>query len=368
MHVGTGVIFQNPENHRSDHEVYRQDLRLALLTEPLGFQSIWGVEHHFTDYTMTPDVLQFLTYMAGATRTIHLGSMVVVLPWHNPMRVAEQVSVLDHLSEGRLVLGLGRGLGRIEFEGLGVPMEESRGRFVESATMLLEGLERGWCESKGEYIRQPRRDIRPRPFKSFRGRSYAAAVSPDSVPIIARLGLGVLVIPQKPWEAVAEDLAVYDRVFREVNGVPPPAPIAAGWVFCDASADRAEELARKYIGGYWRTVMKHYELEGEHLQNLKGYESYGKLQEMVTAEGGAEAMIDFFLGLQIWGTPDQCYARILEVRRRIGAEWFNGVFSYAAMPAAEAERNMRLFAREVMPELQRLPPLAAGVEAVAAAS
>ena len=107
MHLGMAAIFQNPENHITDGEVYANELRLAALAEPLGFDSVWGVEHHFTDYTMCPDVLQFLTYMAGRTQRIKLGSMVVVLPWHDPVRVAEQVSMLDHISEGRLILGMG---------------------------------------------------------------------------------------------------------------------------------------------------------------------------------------------------------------------------------------------------------------------
>ena len=98
MHVGAAIILQNPRNAQADGEVYERELALADLVEPLGFESIWSVEHHFTDYAMCPDVLQFLTYMAGRTRTIQLGSMVVVLPWHDPIRVAEQVSVLDHLS------------------------------------------------------------------------------------------------------------------------------------------------------------------------------------------------------------------------------------------------------------------------------
>jgi len=109
MHVGTGILFQNPLNEHPDVEVYQNELALADLVEPLGFDSIWGVEHHFTDYTMSPDVLQFLTYMAGRTRAIRLGSMVVVLPWHDPIRVAEQVSILDHVSGGRLIFGIGRG-------------------------------------------------------------------------------------------------------------------------------------------------------------------------------------------------------------------------------------------------------------------
>jgi len=194
MHVGTAVVFQNPGRIRPDHEVYRQELRLADLVEPLGYDSIWGVEHHFTDYTMCPDVLQFLSYMAGRTERINLGSMVVVLPWHDPLRVAEQVAMLDAMSGGRLILGLGRGAAKVEFDGFRLSMDESRPRFVESASMLLRGLESGFCEQTGDFVNQPRARIRPAPFKSFRGRTYAAAVSPESARIMAELGVGILII------------------------------------------------------------------------------------------------------------------------------------------------------------------------------
>ena len=354
MHVGMAVVFQNPSRTVSDHEVYRDELRLAGLAEPLGFGSIWGVEHHFTSYAMGPDVLQFLSYMAGTTRRIQLGSMVVVLPWHDPMRVAEQVSMLDAMSDGRFVFGMGRGLGRVEFEGFRLDMEESRATFVESAQMILRGLEDGYCEFDGKFVRQPRRDIRPRPRTSFRGRSYAAAVSPESSRLVAELGLGILIIPQKPWEMVAEELAEYRRIYRDVNDAEAPAPISSGWVFCDESPDRAEELARRYIGGYWQSVVDHYELDGDHFARTRGYESYARTQEMVNSEGGLDAMIEFFLGLQVWGTPEQCFDRVVEIQKRIGSRWFNGVFSYAAMPYAEAERNLRLFASKVRPELEKL--------------
>src|SRR5215468_393985 len=233
MHVGMASVFQNPQKSRTDREVYRNELRLADLAEPLGYGSIWGVEHHFTDYTMCPDVLQFLTYMAGRTQRAQLGSMVVVLPWHDPMRVAEEVSMLDNISNGRVILGLGRGAGKVEFDGFRLPMEESRARFVESAEMLLRGLEQGFCEYQGQYVQQPRADIRPAPFKSFRGRTYAAAVSPESAPIMARLGVGMLIIPQKPWREVAKELDAYRTTYRQENRTEPPAPICAGWTFCD---------------------------------------------------------------------------------------------------------------------------------------
>jgi alkanesulfonate monooxygenase SsuD/methylene tetrahydromethanopterin reductase-like flavin-dependent oxidoreductase (luciferase family) len=346
-------VFQNPGKARTDLEVYQGDLRLAELAEPLGFESVWGVEHHFTDYTMCPDVLQFLTYMAGRTERARLGSMVVVLPWHDPLRVAEQVSMLDNISGGRMILGLGRGAGRVEFDGFRVPMEESRERFVESAQMLLRGLETGYCEYDGTFVKQPRAAIRPAPFKSFRGRTYAAAVSPESARIMAELGVGILIIPQKPWKEVAKELEAYRAIFREVNRAEAPPPVSAGWVFCDESADRAEAMARRYIGGYYQTVLDHYQFASDHLARTKGYEYYGKMAEKI-ATYGTGTVIDYFMNLQVWGTPEQCYERILDIHARTGNSHFVGVFSYAGMPWEDAERNMRLFARAVMPELRKL--------------
>src|SRR5262245_1427362 len=272
MHVGTGVIFQAQPGAHSDRDVYQRELRLGDLAEPLGFESLWGVEHHFTDYTMCPDVLQYLTYFAGRTTHIQLGSMVVVLPWHDPMRVAEQVAVLDHVSNGRAVLGIGRGLGRVEFDGFGVEQGDSRAIFVESAEMLLQGLERGYCEYDGKFVKQARREIRPRPWKSFRGRTYAAAVSPESSQIMANLGVGLLIIPQKPWPTVVKELAEYRGAYRELVGGEPPPPIVAGWVYIDEDASRAAEGAHTYIDRYYRTVIDHYELKEAHLQSTRGYE------------------------------------------------------------------------------------------------
>jgi alkanesulfonate monooxygenase SsuD/methylene tetrahydromethanopterin reductase-like flavin-dependent oxidoreductase (luciferase family) len=353
MHVGMGTIFQNPGRQRTDLEVYRNELRLAELAEPLGYQSVWGVEHHFTDYTMCPDVLQFLTYMAGRTRRAQLGSMVVVLPWHDPLRVAEEVSMLDNISGGRVILGLGRGAGRVEFDGFRLSMEESRPRFVESAEMLLRGLETGYCEYDGAFVKQPRAAIRPAPFQTFRGRTYAAAVSPESAPVMASLGVGLLIIPQKPWSEVARELETYREVYRTVNAAEAPAPICAGWTFCDRDPERARAEARRWIGGYFETVLEHYHFERPDLGQTRGYEYYGKMAEKIE-KYGTHDVIDYFVDLQVWGTPEQCLAKILDIRRRVGNDTFVGVFSYAGMPWDEAERNIRLFAGEVMPALQAL--------------
>ncbi len=356
MHVGTSVIFQNPGRARLDSEVYADDLALARLAEPLGYESIWSVEHHFTDYTMCPNVFQFLTYMAGCTENIQLGSMVAVLPWHDPIRVAEQVAMLDVISGGRVILGMGRGTGRVEFDGFGVAMPEARTRFAETAEMVLDGLEQGWCEYDGEFVKQSRVEIRPKSDKSFRGRTYAAAISPESAAIMAKMGVGILIVPQKPWKTVRTELATYRTIFREATGKEPPTPCCAGWTFVDESADRAEEMARKYIIGYWDSVVKHYEFDQDHLKSTAGYEFHGDMYDRLIAPGGAERMAEFFLDLQVWGTPEQVYDRIVNIQDNTYADSYMGVFSYAGMPHADAEASMRLFASDVMPELKRLPP------------
>jgi alkanesulfonate monooxygenase SsuD/methylene tetrahydromethanopterin reductase-like flavin-dependent oxidoreductase (luciferase family) len=351
MHVGLASVFQNPHKERTDLEVYTQELRLADLADPLGFESVWGVEHHFTDYTMCPDVLQFLTYMAGRSPRLQLGSMVVVLPWHDPMRVAEEVSMLDNISGGRLILGLGRGAGKVEFDGFRQSMDDSRQRFVESAEMLLRGLETGSCEYDGRFVKQPRAAIRPAPFKSFRGRTYAAAVSPDSMPVVAKLGIGILVIPQKPWKEVAAELDAYRGIYREVNGAEAPKPLLVTFTAVHESEDGAGEMYERYIMGYCRSALEHYEFANAHLAAIPGYEYYGKLAANLAAHG-AEPFLRFLADLQVWGTPARVTEQIVENIRCIDGAGVICVFSYGGMPHDVAKANIRLFAERVLPTLR----------------
>jgi alkanesulfonate monooxygenase SsuD/methylene tetrahydromethanopterin reductase-like flavin-dependent oxidoreductase (luciferase family) len=345
------AIFQNPGHAHgvSDYSVYRADMALALAAEGLGFDSVWGGEHHFTDYSMSPDPVQFLAFIAGQCRRVRLGTMVVVLPWHDPLRVAEKIAHLDALSDGRVIFGIGRGVARAEFNAFRVDMNESRERFVESAEMVLTGLERGYCEYEGKYVRQPRARLRPEPFKSFRNRSYAASVSPESARIMARLGVGLLTIPQKPWEMHAQDLASYQDIFLQTHGRPAPAPFVVCWILCDRDRGRAEELAQRYLGGYCDSVVAHYELKANYYANTRGYEYYAQM-----GAGGADGLKQMFLDMHVWGTPEMCYEKIKAIQERTGARGFVAVFSYAGMPEAIGRGNMDLFASEVLPELRKL--------------
>src|ERR1700683_1147660 len=94
MHVGYGAGFQHLGGY-SDRQYMREELGNCVRAEDLGFESVWVTEHHFDDYSISPDPCQVLSYIAGRTKHIKLGSMVIVVPWHDPVRLAEQISLLD---------------------------------------------------------------------------------------------------------------------------------------------------------------------------------------------------------------------------------------------------------------------------------
>jgi alkanesulfonate monooxygenase SsuD/methylene tetrahydromethanopterin reductase-like flavin-dependent oxidoreductase (luciferase family) len=356
VHVGRGVFLQNQGDPACDAEVVATEFRLAEQAEADGFDSLWAAEHHFDGYHMCPNPVQALTFLAGRTRRVLLGSMVVVLPWHDPLRLAEDLAMVDHLSGGRLVLGVGRGLGRIEFDGLRLAMAESRPRFVEHAEALVQAFETGVMSYEGEHYRQPPVALRPRPRGSLRGRVYASAVSPASMDIMARLRFGVMVIPQKPWETTETEIREYRERYREINGDDPPRQLLATWVNVHESPRAAQELHEEHTVAYARSIVEHYEFANEGLAEIPGYEYYGALAKNL-AKHGVDRFTRFLADLQVSGTPDDVLDRLVDYTRRIDAAGVIAVLStFGHQSAAEAQRNQALFARAVLPRLRAVDP------------
>src|SRR5262247_4883918 len=167
MKIGIQNVFPAHKDY-NDRDMYKQETRLLIEAEGMGFDIIWPVEHHFFDYSMCPDNMQYLSYIAARTERVELGTGAIILPWNNPMRVVEKMVLLDHLSNGRAVLGLGRGLARREYAGFGVDMAESRDRFDEAARLILDATDRGYIAGEGPYYPRERTDVRPRPLRGFR--------------------------------------------------------------------------------------------------------------------------------------------------------------------------------------------------------
>jgi alkanesulfonate monooxygenase SsuD/methylene tetrahydromethanopterin reductase-like flavin-dependent oxidoreductase (luciferase family) len=351
MHTGLTLIFQNLDHARNDGDVYRQELRYAVEAEERGFDSIWSPEHHFTDYELTPNVTQFLSWVAGQTSKIRLGTMVSVLPWGDPVRTAENFSMLDHLSGGRGILGIGRGLGRSEFEGFRVDMNQSRKLFGEYAEFILESLQTGVMEYDGELFKQPRAELRPEPYASYRGRTFASAVSPQSIDLMAKLGIGLMVIAQKPWKTVERELQEYRQRFVEINGEQPPKPIIAVFVGVSDTEEGAQQMRDIYLQRYAISTVEHYEFDNVGLAEIEGYEYYGALARNIEKHG-VEGFAGFLADLQVWGTPDQVVEKIISYVDRLDAGGVLLVPAFGNMPEEVADKNFDLISSEVLPRLK----------------
>jgi alkanesulfonate monooxygenase SsuD/methylene tetrahydromethanopterin reductase-like flavin-dependent oxidoreductase (luciferase family) len=319
MQVGTALsILAQPG--RPDVALYNEHMLLGDLAEPLGFDSLFALEHHFTGYSMSPSPLQLLSYYAGRTRRITLGTCVIVLPWHDPIRVAEQIALLDVISGGRTLMGFGRGAATIEYEGFRIPMHEARPRFVESAKLIIKALSNESFEWDGEFYKIPRVAIRPRPISRPETRFYASSVSPDSAEVMANLGFGMLIVMQNEWPKAAEDVHHYRAMVEKLGHTPRP-PIILTNVACAPTREEARDWATRYLSEKWDSIDNHYHFSDGHLSNVKGYESYGKLAKTYTKmkdETFRAKATDFYVSIQIVGTPDDCIQQIAELRRLTG--------------------------------------------------
>jgi alkanesulfonate monooxygenase SsuD/methylene tetrahydromethanopterin reductase-like flavin-dependent oxidoreductase (luciferase family) len=299
---------------------------------------------------MVPGVTQILTYLAARTTRVRLGSMVIVLPWQEPTRVAEELAVLDNLSGGRLVLGLGRGLGKVEFDGLRLDMGQSRELFSEYSEALVNAFDTGIVEYQGALYKQPPVPLRPAPIAPLRGRTYASAVSPASLDLMIKLGFGIIVNGQKPWDLTEREVKGYRERFIEVNGYEPPKPLLLSFVAVHESEAAANEMYERHIVANARSTVDHYEFDNIAIADIPGYEYYGNVARSISKHG-RETFIRFLSDLQVWGTPDQVTEQITSHVRRLDGAGVIANLSYGDMTTEMATANQELFANAVLPRL-----------------
>lgn len=341
----------------SDQQIYEEDLHLAGLVEPLGFDSYWAIDHHFGPYIMTGGALQHLTFMAGKTSRIDFGTMVVVLPWYDPVVVAEQISVLDNLLQGRrLTLGLGRGAAKREFDAYRVPMDESRDRFAEALEVVRKALSEEWFDHQGQFYHVPRTTIRPRPrnARALVESMRVAWTSPQTLPITAHSGLGMLMTNQKSWEEYRQDVRDFNAV-RAAKGWSPIQPTVVVNVACFDTEAEAWDVMRRHSTEAQDSVLRHYGWkDAERFKQTKGYEQYAKFSD-VANEKSIEELGEHSARPQAWGTPDQVVEKLAHVQRMTSAEELVLNFRFGGMPVATAERSMRLFSSDVLERLHAVP-------------
>src|SRR5262250_217760 len=191
MRFGTFFFFQAPPGHRHDH-IIRRELEQIEWTEELGFDEAWLTEHHFIDYGLSVDPAALAAAAASRTRRIRIGLAAAILPFHHPLRLAEQMALVDIISNGRLDVGVGRGNRPAEFRGYRVPQEESRERFDEA----VEIMQRAWTQERitydGRFFTVPGVSVIPKPVQRPHPPLYQVCVTKDGIENTALRGWPML--------------------------------------------------------------------------------------------------------------------------------------------------------------------------------
>lgn len=213
-----GPARRGPET--TDQDAYRAYIEGVLEAEKLGFYGTYLVEHHFTGRGQVSASLNLLSYAAARTTRIRLGTAVVVVPWHNPVLLAEQAATVDLLSGGRLDLGLGRGYRDYEFSGFGVDRAEAGDRFDE----MLAFLRQAWHSQarfsfSGNHWQFSDIVVEPKPIQTPHPPIWVGAASPQSIEAAATLGLKLFLDQVATTAEVAERVAIY-RAAQAAAGLP----------------------------------------------------------------------------------------------------------------------------------------------------
>src|SRR5262245_20677298 len=191
-------LFGSAQTHTGDFgagpgQGFRDYTEFTVEAEALGYVSVFLVEHHFTGWNQVSATLNILTWVAARTTTLRVGTATMVLPWHNPVLLAEQAATLDQLSGGRLDLGVGKGYRYNEFRGFSVPMEEAQARFDECLEVML----RAWTTKttfshQGRFWRFEDIVVEPAPVQKPHPALWMAAGSPASIRAAAERGCNLL--------------------------------------------------------------------------------------------------------------------------------------------------------------------------------
>src|SRR5271166_498981 len=343
-----------------DWECVQATLGIGDLAEPLGFDGIWLPDHCGTPYGMTPNPIQALSYFAGRTESIGLGTFVVVAPWWHPVRLAHQIAYLDILSNGRYTtIGIGRGVSKGEFEAVGVPREESRQRFNETLDILEVALTQERFSYEGEIFKVPEMSLRPEPRSSdLFSRIYSSSSTAESLEILARRGMVPLFVGNKPIEDAGREVQQVNT-FRKEEGLPPCQPKNVMFMYCTPNAEDAAKT-EEWIWTANRDVTVHYGFaDASNFKGVKGYEAYAAREASATAvlassvtgdtKPAASKTPGYHASNLLIGTPEEIFNRLKAAQEACSFCELTIVPQFGTMPYDEAKASTELFAKEVLP-------------------
>jgi alkanesulfonate monooxygenase SsuD/methylene tetrahydromethanopterin reductase-like flavin-dependent oxidoreductase (luciferase family) len=326
MKFGVLQFFSWPERRIPIAQVYQRALSRIEIMDRTGYDAVWLAEHHFNSFSVCPSVHLMGTHVAARTQRLRIGTAVTLAAFYHPLRIAEEVALLDVLSGGRVNFGAGRGFDATEFRAFGVPPQESADRFREAVEIVLAAWNNDRLNYDGRYFSFENVEVLPKPIQAPHPPVWVAASSEPAVEWAAQRGLTIMMDPHSPHSEIGRKRELYrtqlEAAGHRMDGREIP---MARLVAVAESPAKAEEVARSGAG--W--------IVGSYM---------GKSGAFFDPKGTQRDPIERYLdGIVVYGTPE----KVVDDLQRLGEEMFLDYLLAAPL----SHESFLLFTERVLPKL-----------------
>ncbi len=329
-------------------DLYEQRLKFLEYADAAGFYCYHMAEHQGTPLGMAPSPSVFLSALAQRTQNIRFGPLVYPLPFYNPLRLVEEICMLDHLSRGRLEVGIGRGISAYELDFFNISVDDSREMFREALEILVMGLRSGQVSYEGKYYTFKDVTLPIKPWQQPYPPLWYPTANPDSIRWIASEGISS-VTHYPPMPVMREHIDLYNSVLAENRDRPdrlnahepePKYGITRHIYLAETDAQALREA---------KAAFADFIDNFNHLRILNGDDT-GRTNYLADFEG---RLAD---GLHIAGSPETVRETLKEHLEITGSNYFVGSFFFGTLSAEQTLNSLRLFAEKVMPHFSAAKP------------
>lgn len=338
MRFGVLQFFSWPDRRVALETVYARAFDRMRIMDDTGYDAVWLAEHHFSSYSICPSVHLMGMYAASLTRNLRIGTAVSLAAFYHPLRLAEEVALLDVLSGGRVNWGAGRGFDQTEFKVFNVPMNESAARFRESFEIVLEAWRNERLNYQGKYWTFEDVEVLPKPAQKPHPPVWVAASSEGAVQWAGEAGHTIMMDPHSSHAKIAEKRELYRRTL-EANGhsidgrvVPMARLLAVG-----KTSAEAEQIARQ--GAQW--------MLGAYM-NQSRFGGMGPTAKDFGAQAATDPIQRYLDDVIIHGTPESVLNQLERLREEMYLEYL--------LCAPLSHGSFMLFTEKVLPRLLRPEP------------
>ena len=347
MEFGLFLEFPRRESE-SEHQAFADAFEVVDAAENLGVDSVWLAEYHFVPGRALAAPITIASAIAARTNRIRIGLAVVLLPLGQPVRIAEEIATLDHVSNGWVEFGIGRGTFPNVHEGFSVPFEESRGRFEESLEVILKAWTTESFSFDGEYYSYRDLNVIPKPYQTPHPPVHVGVTSPDTFPIVGRMGYPILINPSRVFalSELAPSIDAYHQAWQEAGHQGHPKVGLRIPVYLAATPERAYSEPKE-------SALLSMESLGNRVAEFAAYGETTKGWQSQAEHIRSMSYDDWLRDKVAYGTPETVTDRLSQLRDELGLDQIMfEVNSGTQIPQHLQLNNLRLLTEQVIPHFK----------------